>query len=154
MSHVFEGQPDGSQSGSVNEKMSRFRPRYRALTDEEKALHDAFKAKAEELEALYDKVKTGRYKALAVTSLEESIMWIVKELPHEWDHADGAGRSNLDAAACYRSLRADDRCRRSGVRADESRPHGHSGWYCQFGCHDTACGSDGVLFWLGKVRRR
>lgn len=60
--------------------MSRFRPRYRALTDDEKALHDALKDKAAEMEALFNEVKDGRYKALAFTSLEVAIMWIVKEL--------------------------------------------------------------------------
>lgn len=54
MSNVFEGQPDGRQSGDVAMPVSRFRPRYRALTDDEKALHDAIKAKAAELEALFD----------------------------------------------------------------------------------------------------
>ena len=38
------------------------------------------KNKASELEELYGKVKTGRYNALAITSLEQSVMWIVKEL--------------------------------------------------------------------------
>ena len=61
-------------------KVSRFRPRYRALTDDEKALHDALKDKAAELETLFGKVKAGRYNALAITSLEQSVMWIVKEL--------------------------------------------------------------------------
>jgi hypothetical protein len=60
--------------------VTRFRPKYRALTDREKALHDALKDKAAELEALFAEVKPGRYNALAVTSLEQSIMWIVKEL--------------------------------------------------------------------------
>lgn len=60
--------------------MSRFRPRYRALTDDEKALHDAIKSKADELEQLFQKVKPGRYNALAVTALEQSVMWVVKEL--------------------------------------------------------------------------
>lgn len=78
--HVFEGQPDARQSSDVNMPVSRFRPRYRALTDDEKRLHDALKDKAQELEALFDQVKQGRYKALAFTSLEQSIMWIVKEL--------------------------------------------------------------------------
>jgi hypothetical protein len=64
----------------VNMPTSRFRPRYRALTDDEKALHDALKDKATELEALYAKVKPGRYNSLAITSLEQSVMWIVKEL--------------------------------------------------------------------------
>lgn len=79
MADVFEGKPDGRQADSAI-PVSRFRPRYRALTDEEKALHDALKDKAAELEALFCKVKPGRYNSLAMTSLEESIMWIVKEL--------------------------------------------------------------------------
>ena len=79
MTHVFEGQPDARQS---EEKIpvSRFRPKYRALDDAEKVLHDAIKAKAVELEALFEQVKPGRYKALAMTSLEESVMWVIKEL--------------------------------------------------------------------------
>lgn len=79
MAHVFEGQPDGRQA-ETQIAVSRFRPKYRALSDEEKALHDALKDKAGELEALYGKVKGGRYNALAITSLEQSVMWIVKEL--------------------------------------------------------------------------
>jgi len=80
MTHVFEGKPDGRQSGDQKLFVSRFRPRYRALSDEEKALHDALKEKAYELEVLFNQVKDGRYKALAFTSLEQAIMWIVKEL--------------------------------------------------------------------------
>lgn len=79
MANVYEGPTDGRQSDEAIE-VSRFRPRYRALTDDEKALHDALKAKADELDALFAKVKPGRYNALAVTALEQSIMWIVKEL--------------------------------------------------------------------------
>ncbi|TXH43028.1 MAG: hypothetical protein E6Q97_34790 [Desulfurellales bacterium] len=79
MAHVFEGKPDGRQADTAI-PVSRFRPKYRALTDEEKALHDALKDKAAELEVLFGKVKDGRYKSLAFTSLEESVMWIVKEL--------------------------------------------------------------------------
>ncbi len=77
--NVFEGQPDGRQ-GDSSTKTSRFRPMYRALTDEEKALHDEIKAKAVELEVLFEKVKAGRYAALAITALEQSVMWVVKEL--------------------------------------------------------------------------
>ncbi|HUN82420.1 MAG TPA: hypothetical protein VMV81_13030, partial [Phycisphaerae bacterium] len=71
-------QPDGRQAGDI--KPSRFRPQYRALNDDEKALHDAIKAKAVEMEDLFGKVKDGRYKSLALTDLEKSVMWIVKEL--------------------------------------------------------------------------
>ncbi len=80
MANVYEGKTDARQSADVNHPVSRFRPTYRALTDDEKALHDDLKAKAVELEALFGKVKSGRYNALAITSLEQSLMWIVKEL--------------------------------------------------------------------------
>lgn len=79
MTHVFEGEPDGRQSDTPIET-SRFRPRYRALADDEKALHDAIKAKASELEGLFEQVKPGRYRSLGFTALEEAVMWTVKEL--------------------------------------------------------------------------
>jgi len=79
MPNIFDGTPDARQSEQTTMPVSRFRPRYRALTDDEKALHDDLKTKAAELEALFTKVKTGRYASLAMTSLEQSIMWIVKE---------------------------------------------------------------------------
>lgn len=79
MTNVYEGQPDGRQSAERIET-SRFRPRYRALSDDEKALHDAIKEKAAELEALFEQVKPGRYRSLGLTALEESVMWTVKEL--------------------------------------------------------------------------
>ena len=78
MANLFGDEPDGRQAGDITP--SRFRPRYRALTDDEKALHDELKGKADELAALFDRVKDGRYKSLAFTSLEQSVMWIVKEL--------------------------------------------------------------------------
>jgi hypothetical protein len=82
MTNVYEGKPDARQSNDTQVPVSRFRPRYRALTEDEKALHDAIKDKAAELEALFGKVfpSSGRYYALAITSLEQSVMWIVKEL--------------------------------------------------------------------------
>jgi hypothetical protein len=80
VSNVFEDKTDARQSDDVAEKVSRFRPRYRALTDDEKALHDALKSKAAELEDLFAQVKPGRYASLGMTSLEEAVMWIVKEL--------------------------------------------------------------------------
>lgn len=80
MANVFEGQTDGRQSDDVAMSTSRFRPRYRALTDDEKALHDDIKAKAAELESLFERVKAGRYRSLGFTALEEAVMWTVKEL--------------------------------------------------------------------------
>ena len=80
MADLYEGKPAARQSADVKHPVSRFRPTYRALTDDEKSLHDQLKDKAAELEVLFSKVKPGRYNALAITSLEQSIMWIVKEL--------------------------------------------------------------------------
>lgn len=80
MTNVYEGAPDARQSADVSMPTSRFRPRYRALTDDEKALHDAIKTKAAELEALFETVKTGRYQSLGLTALEQAVMWTVKEL--------------------------------------------------------------------------
>lgn len=80
MTNVYDGQPDARQSTNVSHPVSRFRPTYRALTDDEKALHDAIKTKAVKLETLFAQVKPGRYNSLAMTSLEQSVMWIVKEL--------------------------------------------------------------------------
>ena len=79
MANVYEGPTDGRQSDEQI-AVSRFRPRYRALSDDEKALHDAIKAKAEELEALFEQVPNGRYKSLSMTALEEAVMWNVKQL--------------------------------------------------------------------------
>ena len=80
MANVYDGPPDGRQSNNVSEPVSRFRPRYRALTDDEKALHDQIKEQAHTLCELFEKVKPGRYRSLGVTALEEAVMWTVKEL--------------------------------------------------------------------------
>ena len=77
--NVFAGEPDSRQAEGPIET-SRFRPRYRALTEDEKTLHDAIKAKAAEMESLFERVKPGRYRSLGLTALEESVMWTVKEL--------------------------------------------------------------------------
>lgn len=65
MADVFAGKPDARQSTDTAHPVSRFRPTYRALTDDEKALHDELKAKAVELEALFGRVKPGRYNSRA-----------------------------------------------------------------------------------------
>lgn len=80
MANVYEGTPDARQSADPAHPVSRFRPTYRALTADEKALYDGLKNKAAELELLFTRVKPGRYNSLAMTSLEQAIMWIVKEL--------------------------------------------------------------------------
>ena len=55
-----------------------FRPEYRELTADEKALHDAIKSKAAELEELFLKAPDSRYRSLGLTSLELAVMWVVK----------------------------------------------------------------------------
>ena len=79
MAHVFEGEADARQSAEKI-PVSRFRPTYRALDDAEKQLHDDIKTKAAELEQLIERLPARRYRALAFTALEESVMWAVKEL--------------------------------------------------------------------------
>jgi len=78
MPNVYEGEPDARQAGDI--KTSRFRPRYRALTDDEKALHDRIKEQAVVLENLFDQVPEGRYRSLGYTALEQAVMWAVKQL--------------------------------------------------------------------------
>jgi len=78
MPNVFEGEPDARQAGDI--KPSRFRPRYRALTEDEKALHDRIKEQAVVLENLFDQVPEGRYRSLGYTALEQAVMWAVKQL--------------------------------------------------------------------------
>lgn len=60
MNHVYAGEPDGRQAQEPI-KVSRFRPQYRPLTDEEKAPHDAIKGKAAELEALFERAERLRF---------------------------------------------------------------------------------------------
>ncbi|MEJ0050128.1 MAG: hypothetical protein WDN02_02740 [Methylovirgula sp.] len=55
-------------------------PRDQSLTPEKKALYDAIKEKAAELEVLYENLPDSRYKAVALNDLEASVMWIIKEL--------------------------------------------------------------------------
>ena len=79
MANIFEGPTDGRQAETAIE-VSRFRPRYRALSDEEKAVHDDVKAAFVAVEEQIMRIKPGRYRSLAITSLEEACMWAVKEL--------------------------------------------------------------------------
>jgi len=78
--HVFAGQPDARQSMDPTHAVSRFRPTYRPLTAEEKALHDAIKAAAVDLERLIIQTPAGRAQSLAMTHLEDAIMWAIKGL--------------------------------------------------------------------------
>jgi hypothetical protein len=80
MANVFEGAIDARQSADPALPLSRFRPRYRALSDDEKTLHDHLKGAYAQIELLVEQLPAGRYRALALTALEESCMWAVKEL--------------------------------------------------------------------------
>ena len=80
MANVFDGNPDARQSDDEAMPVTRFRPRYRALSDEEKQIHDDLKASFEAVEVQIMRCHPGRYRALALTALEESCMWVVKEL--------------------------------------------------------------------------
>jgi hypothetical protein len=80
MANVYEGAPDARQSDDETLPLSRFRPRYRALSAEMVAQHDALKAAYEAVEQLIIQLPAGRYRALALTALEESCFWAVKEL--------------------------------------------------------------------------
>lgn len=79
MANLYKGDRQGRQAGDI--KPSRFRPQYRQLSDDdEKAHHDGIKATATALEELIEELPDGRYKSLALTALEESVMWAVKQL--------------------------------------------------------------------------
>lgn len=80
MANVYDGKPDSRQSDDESLQVSRFRPKYRALSDEEKQLHDDIKAAYAAVEKQIERMKHGRYRALALTALEESCMWAIKEL--------------------------------------------------------------------------
>lgn len=54
-----------------------FRTTHRELTPEEKADVEAIKVKAEEIEAIVQK-RGSRHSALAMTNLEQAVMWAVK----------------------------------------------------------------------------
>jgi hypothetical protein len=75
---LFEGQADARQGGDIVPNCEG--PVYRALTGAELALHNSIKAKASEMEALFNQIKAGRYRSLGFTALEEAVMWAVKEI--------------------------------------------------------------------------
>lgn len=80
MANTFEGTPDARQSDRVDAPVSRFRPTYRALTDEEKQLHDAIKLQADSMAVLFDNLKRSYMTEQAILRLEEAVFWAVKGL--------------------------------------------------------------------------
>jgi hypothetical protein len=57
---------------------SRFRPQYRQLSEQEKAILDDIKTKAAELETALFQAPASRELSLALTNLEVAVMWAVK----------------------------------------------------------------------------
>lgn len=78
MSHMYEGGQPDKRSGATD--VSRFRPRYRQLSEAELLTHDEIKQQAQGMEALFSNIPEGRYKSLAITALEQSVMWAIKGL--------------------------------------------------------------------------
>jgi hypothetical protein len=67
----------------IDEEAARFRPIYRQLSDDEKAKADFIKNIATTLSLALREIKDGatsREKSLAITKLEESVMWGIKAL--------------------------------------------------------------------------
>lgn len=75
-----DGAALGSTQAQPATKPSLFRKAYRELSDEEKAIVAEIKTKAEELEALLNRLPGSRYVSLAITSLEQAVMWAVKHV--------------------------------------------------------------------------
>ena len=63
--------------------ISRFRKRYRQLSDGELALQDAIKDYAAKIEALIEISGVSRYNAIALTELETAVMYAVKQVTGE-----------------------------------------------------------------------
>ncbi len=70
--HIYTDMPDARLNPTIKEA-SRFAPRYRALTAEELILHDQIKAKAAELEALFNQVLQLRYASQIITAPEGQV---------------------------------------------------------------------------------
>lgn len=66
----------------MGEETNIFRQAYKELTEDKKSLMNKIKDAAQELYSLFPKTDDGRAKdretSLAVTKLEESVMWAVK----------------------------------------------------------------------------
>ena len=72
--------PGARQPDDLDELIRRFRPRDRALTEEEKKLHDDLKAAYTNVEDFISRLAAGRYRTLALTALGVSCLWAIKEL--------------------------------------------------------------------------
>jgi hypothetical protein len=101
MAHVFESEPDSRQGGDI--KPRRFRPQYRALSDAEKALHDAIKGKAAELETLFEQareLRTPKLESIAFTLGDEPVLLEGAALSLDTDYF-GEGMKSLELAVMW-----------------------------------------------------
>lgn len=89
MGNIYENNKTDARQGEGQKPLGTFRKRYRQLSPEDIAHHDAIKDTAEDLlakvNAAYDAMRYGdndiaRCRALAKTKLEESVMWAVRGL--------------------------------------------------------------------------
>lgn len=78
MATVYSNGEDERVVGDI--KPSRFSPRYRKLTPQELAIHDEIKGLAAKLEFAITKAPKSRERSLAITKLEECVMWAIKGL--------------------------------------------------------------------------
>lgn len=75
-----DGIPGTGPERMTDQPVTRFRPRYRKLSEDELNLHDAIKHKADELCSLIERMPKSREQSLAITNLEQAIMWGIKAL--------------------------------------------------------------------------
>ena len=61
-------------------EVSRFRPRYRKLESHEMQMSDDIKQAADDLCSLIEALPQSRETSLAITKLEEAVMWAIKGL--------------------------------------------------------------------------
>jgi hypothetical protein len=73
--HTPEYVPSESDERITN---NTYRHQYRVLTDAEKAAMVAIKDKAAELDDVINQTAPSRERSLALTKLEEAVMWAVK----------------------------------------------------------------------------
>lgn len=78
MATVYSNGEDKRVVGDT--KPSRFFPRYRNLTPQELAINDEIKVLAAQLEFAITKAPKNRERSLAITKLEECVMWAIKGL--------------------------------------------------------------------------
>ncbi len=79
------------QNRLSDKPVSRFRKRFRTLTDAELKWHDAIKDTAAKLEALINPLCGSNYREYAMKALEEVVFWSVKDLTgNEQYHLDDA----------------------------------------------------------------